>query len=151
MPSTSTSYYYTLLSLAAVGTLLLCSFQVYNNQVREASETMALKRALEAIAAEGCELLSLTTSTNSSAQTILHLPDRIGERRYWVRLRSDSSRVWVEGGFGEEWEGEAECRVYLPPGISASGSYAGEEGALKLRCYVSGASLYLEMGVEKGG
>ncbi len=87
MPSTSTSYYYTLLSLAAVGTLLLCSFQIYDSQVRGASETVALKRVLETVATEGCELLSLTSSTNSSAQVLLHLPDRIGERRYWVRLR----------------------------------------------------------------
>jgi len=151
MPSTSTSYYYTLLSLAAVGTLLLCSFQVYDSQVRGASETVALKRVLETVAVEGCELLSLTSSANSSAQVLIHLPDRIGERRYWVRLRSDASRVWVEGGFGEEWDGEPECRVYLPSGVSVSGSYAGEEGTLKLRCYASGATLHLEMSVEKGG
>lgn len=151
MPSVSINYYYTLLSLAAVGTLLLGSFQVYDDQIRGASETTALIRVLESVAAEGCELLSLTSATNSSAQLLIQLPNRIGEKLYWMRVRSDLVGVWLEGGFGEEWSEEPECRVYLPQGISASGSYAGGDGALRLRCYMAGLVLHLELSVQRGG
>lgn len=151
MPSVSTNYYYTLLSLAVIGTLLLCSFQVYDNQIRGASETTALMRVLEDVAGEGCELLSLVSATSSSTQIILHLPDRIGERFYWMRLRSSPVGVWLEGGFGDEWTGEPGCRVYLPPSISASGTYRGGEGALKLRCYLIESTLCLELSIKRGG
>ncbi|MFB0543169.1 MAG: hypothetical protein ACETVR_00150 [Candidatus Bathyarchaeia archaeon] len=151
MPSVPTNYYYTLLSLAAVGTLLLCSFQVYDDQIRGASEAAALMRVLESVAAEGCELLSLVSATNSSAQLFIQLPSRIGERLYWMRLRSAPAGAWLEGGFGEEWSGEPECRVYLPKGISASGSYAGGEGTLRLRCYVAGSNLHLELSAQREG
>ena len=151
MPSVPTNYCYTLLSLAAVGTLLLCSFQVYDQQIRGVSETTALIRVLESVTAEGCELLSLTSATNSSTQLLMHLPERIGERLYWVRLQSGSSGAWLEGGFGEEWSGEPECRFYLPQGISASGTYAGGEGTLRLLCYMSGATPHLELNAKRGG
>jgi hypothetical protein len=151
MPSVPTNYCYTLLSLAAVGTLLLCSFQVYDQQIKEVSETTALMKVLESVAAEGCELLSLASATNSSTQLLIHLPERIGDRLYWVRLQSSSSGTWLEGGFREEQSGEPERRFYLPQGISASGTYAGEDGTLRLLCYMSGATPHLELSVKRGG
>jgi len=151
MSAVSTNYYYTLFSLLFVGMILVGSFQVYNHQIQGVSETKALTKVLESIAAEGCELLSLVSATNSSAQLLLHVPDRIGEKLFWVRLRSSASGAWLEGGFGDEWSEEPECHVHLPKGVSASGTYAGEEGTLKLICHIEGSTLYLEMSAQKGG
>ncbi len=146
MPSQATSYFYTLVAMGAVALMLTNAFEIQASSLKSESERRELGRLLETVASEGTELVALTQATGATTKVCVRFPTMIGTKHYWVRLKSEGSGAWVEGGFGEPWVGEPRFRVELPVGISASGTYRGGYGTLSLTCELQGSGMVLTLG-----
>jgi hypothetical protein len=137
--SITPSYVYTFAALTAVSTIILYSFTTYTTNLRILPEIKQLRNLLNYVVAKGNELITLAITNNSTTQVYLRMPTSIGDRKYWVRFRNDSSNAWIEGGLGEiPDETKANLSVYLPQKTSVSGSYVGGYGPAVLECYLNG-------------
>ena len=136
MPSITPSYLYTLIALIAVSSLLVFSFMAYADAIRVSSEVKQLKNLMSYVATKSTELLTLTLATNATLEAFLQMPEAVGNKYYWLQLRNDSAKAWLEGGFGNMPTEGAELRIYLPKEASAQGYYIGGYGAVYLECHV---------------
>jgi len=136
LPSITPSYLYTFVALIAVSSLLVFSFMAYADALRVTTEFKQLKNLMDYVSAKSTELLTLTLTTNATAEASLQMPAVVGNKQYWLQLRNDSTRAWLEGGFGNTPIEGTELRVYLPKEASATGYYVGGYGAARLRCYL---------------
>jgi len=146
MPSQATNYFYTLIAMGAVAFMLTNAFQGHARGVEVLADGRALRAVLEQVASECTEMVAFTEATGASSRISLGTPTMIGDRYYWVRLSSDSSGAWVEGGFGEPWEGATNYRVELPWNVSASGTFRGGYGTLALGCSLVDSEPALTLG-----
>ena len=146
MPSQATNYFYTLVAMGFVALMVTNAFGAHVRGIKAASERQELSRLVEAVASEATELVALTEATGATSKVCMRLPVTIGYRNYWIRLRSDSSGAWAEGGFGDPWAGDPDLRVELPWYVSASGTYKGGYGTLALNCTVQGSGIALALG-----
>jgi hypothetical protein len=106
----------------------------YANTLRFSSEVRQLKNLMDYVAAETTELVTLTSTTNATARIYLQMPFAIGDKQYWLQLRNDSGKAWLEGGFGKSPLEGAELQVHLPKGVWAMGYYVAGYGAPQLEC-----------------
>ena len=150
LPSTVPSHIYTMIALAVVGALLVATVNSYTGTLRGTSEIEQLRNLLSQVAAKGSELITLTASTNSTAETLVQLPASIGTQQYWIRARNDASNSWVEGALGRLIEEEAPNKVYLPKGITARGHFVSGYGSAILEAYMNGSIPYLNL-FSQGG
>jgi hypothetical protein len=134
MPAITPGYLYTFFAIIAVSGILLVSFMNYANALRFSSEVGKLKDLMDSIAAKATELISLTKATNATTEAYIQTPATIGDRQYWLMLRNDSSKVWLEGGLGNTPREGAGVRVYLPSMALAYGCYVSGYGAVLLKC-----------------
>lgn len=146
MPSQATNYFYTLVAMGVISLMLTNAFENQVGALETVAEKKELRRIMEAVAAEGTELVGITESTGATVKVSLEAPTTIGNRQYWVRLGSDGSRAWVEGGFGEPWTGTLLSESYLPWNVTASGTYRGGYGSLALNCTDLGSGPVLTLG-----
>lgn len=146
MPSQATNYFHTILAMGAVALLTTYSVQTHANNLRMTAENGRLEKFIETVASEATELMALVKSTNSSFVVRLHTPTLIGTKRYWIRLASEESKVWIEGALGNPRIGMPDLRVFLPLNASTSGTYQGENGTLLLNCSIQGSTLQLTLG-----
>jgi len=137
MPAITPSYLYTFFAIIAVSGILLVSFMNYANAIRFSSEMGKLKDLMDSVAAKATELISLTKATNATTEAYIQAPAAIGDRQYWLMLRNDSSKVWLEGGMGNTPKEGAGMRVYLPSMALAYGCYVSGYGAIRLKCSVN--------------
>jgi len=144
MPSIIPCYVYTLFALSIVGTLLICTFSAFAVSVKQDVEVEQLTNLLEYVAAESCELISACSSNNATVTARLMLPLRVGEKSYWIQLRSNSSGAWVEGGFGDS-PVQTSLVFSLPGVVTASGLFTGDYGYAELSCQVQGAVILLNL------
>ncbi len=150
LPSTIPSHIYTMVALAAVGTLLVVTVNSYTITLRTTSETEQLKNLLNQVAARGNELLTITVATNSSTRVYLQLPATIGYQQYWIRASNDSSATWIQGALGQITENSVENSVFLPQGTAASGFFVGGYGPAVLESYMNGSSPQLNLASSGG-
>jgi hypothetical protein len=151
MPSQATNYFYTLVAMGVISLMLTNAFEGQVGVLESTAEKKELRRLMEVVAAEGTELTSITEATGATVKVCIDAPTTIGSRQYWVRLRSDGSRAWVEGGFGEPWTGTLISEAYLPWNVSASGTYRGGYGTLSLNSTDQGSGPVLVMGRWEDG
>ena len=151
MPSQATNYFYTLVAMGVISLMLTNAFEGQVGALEGVAEKKELRRLMEAVAAEGTELASITEATGATVKVNIETPTSLGNRQYWVRLESDGSRAWVEGGFGEPWTGTLLSETYLPWNVSASGTYRGGYGTLSLNCTDQGSGPVLVMGRWEDG
>jgi len=142
VPAITPAHLYTFFAMIAVCSLLIFSFTAYANALRLTSERVQLKNLMNQLAAKCTELLTLASSANASAEAYLEMPVAIGEKQYWLQLRSISSKAWIEGGLGARHIEEAELQVCFPSEAEASGYYLSGYGSASLKCY-------LENGIPK--
>lgn len=142
MPSTLSGHVYTMLASALIGALLVASINSYSASLKTASEIQKLQNLVTQVAAKGTQILSLTTTTNSSVQVFVQMPATIGYQQYWLRVRNDSSSAWIEGSFDQK---TALNRAFLPKGTSASGIFVGGYGPAVLRSYMNGSTPQLDL------
>ena len=140
MPSISTTFFYSLLTMMIVGTILTASFAAYVNLLRGASEVNQLREVLAKVATRAEEVLATVIEHNATVSAVIQLPPKIGDRDYWIRFVNDSSKAWVEAAFGRTpRSGDQEDRVYLPRGISASGTFEGRYSRALISCSLNGS------------
>jgi len=151
MPSQATNYFYTLVAMGVVSLMLTNAFEGQVGALESTAEKKELRRLMEAVAAEGTELVSITEATGATIKVSIQTPTKIGNRQYWVRLGSDGFKAWVEGGFGDPWTGTLLREAYLPWNVSASGTYRGGYGTLSLNCTDLGSGPVLVMGRWEDG
>jgi hypothetical protein len=106
----------------------------YAEALRASSETTQLKNLMNSVAAKSTELLTLTLATNATSEAFLPMPTSIGNKQYWLRLRNDSAKAWLEGGVGYVPTEETRLHIYLQKEASAEGCYVGGYGAAHLKC-----------------
>lgn len=150
MVSIAASHLYMFLAFVTIGALLISTFNSYSTILRSVPEQEQLKNLLERIVSEGNELLTLTLITNSNESLFLDLPSKIGYNQYWMRIRNDSAKAWVEGCFGQIWNGKSAHKVTFPCQFSASGCFLSGYGVAKLECYLNNSVPQLCLS-SKGG
>lgn len=136
MPSITPSYLYTLIALIAVCSLLVFSFMAYADAIRTSLEVKQLKNLMSHVAAKSTELLTLTLTTNATAEAFIQMPEVLGNKHYWLQFHNDSLKAWLQGGFGDMPTEDADLCIYLPKEASAQGYYIGGYGAAYLKCHV---------------
>ncbi len=139
MPSVVTSYIYTFVALVAVSALLIFSVNSYSYTLRAESEQNQLQSILTGVAAKANEILTLVETTNASLTVNLNMPTTIGDEYYWLRLRNDSSKAWVEGALGEYHEDAVGLQVFVPNHVVMSGYFISAKGIATLRGIVNGS------------
>ena len=145
MPVLATGYIYAFVALLTVSSILISSFSAYAATLRTIPEIEQLRNVLEHVATKGYELAALTAKTNSTSQAVLRLPSAIGAKQYWIGLRGDLSKTWVEGALGPIRRGNVNNRVYLPNPISAIGNYSSSRGPAVLECRMNGSTIILDL------
>jgi hypothetical protein len=147
VPSIIPSYFYTFFALSIVGTMLICTFTAFSVSVKQDIEIEQFKNLLEHVAAESCELISTTTTNNSTVTVRVPMPCRLGEKRYWIQFRNDSSRAWIEGGWGNT-PVQASLTIFLPGTVAASGLYNSGYGFVEIECQIQGTAVCLNLSEE---
>ena len=137
MPAITPSYLYTFFAIIAVSSILLVSFIDYASAIRTSSEMGRLKDLMDSVAAKATQLISLSRATNATAEAFIQAPAAIGDRQYWLMIRNDSSKVWLEGGLGNTPTEGAGIRVYLPGMALAYGYFVSGYGAICLKCSIN--------------
>ena len=144
MPSIIPGYVYSLFAALIVGTIIVggCSAVMLN--VKNKAENQQLKNINSYIATESLTLISQTTSSNRNSTQYLQIPNDIGARQYWVRITNDSSRAWIESGFGTTIiPGQPD--MYIPAKISATGTYVSNSGRAFLICQIENQTAVLTL------
>ncbi len=145
MPTLAPSYIYAFFALVTVSSILISSYAAYTTTLRTIPEIEQLKNLLNHVASKGYELTALTAATNSTLEATLQLPTAIGNKQYWIRLRNEGSKAWVEGALGTIHAGNVTNRVYLPKTIVAMGNYSSGYGPVLLESYLDGATITLSL------
>ncbi len=145
MPAIAPSYIYAFFALVAVSSILIFSFSAYASTLRTIPEREQLENLLNHVASKGYELITLVTTTNSTSEVVLQLPSAIGNKQYWIRLRNEPSKAWVEGALGSIHGGNVTNRVYLPKTVSVFGDYSSGFGPAVLECYINGSTVNLRL------
>jgi hypothetical protein len=145
VPPIAPSYIYAFFAVIAVSGILISTFASYATTLRVIPEMEQLENLLNHVASEGCELITLAAGTNSTAEAVLKLPSAIGNKQYWIRLRNESSKAWVEGALGPIHQGNVTNRLYLPKAVSALGNYSSGYGPAVLECSVNGPAITLHL------
>jgi hypothetical protein len=138
LPSIIPSYIYTLFASIIVGSLIVCTCGLSTLNMRHEAEEQQLSNIAEYVATKSLELISYAITDNLTSTLSLNVPSLIGNQIYWIQLANDSSKTWVEVGFGATAT-SSEQRAYVPLAVSASGSFISSSGVAFLECY-SGAS-----------
>jgi hypothetical protein len=144
------SYIYTLVALTFISALLIYSLTSYTATLRNTSETEQLKNIMTRIATKANELLTLVTATNSSVRASILLPSFIGNQQYWIQLRNDSTRAWLEGSLGQTVGGGEVYQVSLPPKTATSGHFISGHVFAVLECHVNGSIPQLKLASSGG-
>jgi len=145
LPVITPSYLYTFVALVLVSTLLVFTFMAYTDTLRISSEARRMKNLMDHMAFKSTELLTITLATNASVEDYVQMPTTIGSKQYWLLLRNDSARAWLEGGFGDIVASGADLKVYIPAEGAATGLFVGGHGAAHIRCYVANSVLHLQL------
>jgi hypothetical protein len=117
----------------------------YADALRVSSEVQQLRNLMTYVAAKSSDLLTLASTTNGTAKFTLQMPSTIGTKQYWLRLRNSSENAWLEGGLGNLPVEETELLIYLPKEALATGYYVGGYGAARLKCYLTGGVLEIQL------
>lgn len=145
MPLITPSYLYTFVALLAVSSLLVFSFMAYSGNIRFSAEARQLRNLTSIVAIKSTELLTLTSTTNASAEAYVEMPASIGSQQYWIKLQNNSGKAWLESGFGSVPTEESDLRVYLPNEVFATGHYAAGHGPAKLVCHTFDNVPYIQL------
>jgi len=127
-----------------VGAMLTVAFSISALSIKQEAEEQQLRSLAEYFATESCELATMTTADNSTANLNLDVPSFVGNQRYWVQLGNDSSSAWVEIGYGTIPHATMR-QVLIPTKVSASGTYISGSGPAILQCYRQETAICLNL------
>ncbi|MFB3890227.1 MAG: hypothetical protein ACE14S_12115 [Candidatus Bathyarchaeia archaeon] len=144
MPSIIPSYIYTLFASIMVGTIVISVCGLSVSGVKHEAEKQHLSRLAEYVAMECTELTSQAPSGNQTFTLYLDLPDLVGNQRFWMRAENDSSRAWIEAGFGAVLLSSG-LRVYVPVDGAFSGSFVSGSGVVFVSCQSDASGLHITL------
>ena len=144
MPSIIPSYIYTLFASIIVGTIVISACGLSTVNVKHEAEKQQLSNIAEYVATESLELVSRAAAENLTSTIHLNVPQLIGNQRYWIKVANDSSKTWVEVGFGTTAI-SSEQLAYIPSEIVASGNYTSGSGAAVLECVSDSSGVHLTL------
>jgi hypothetical protein len=144
MPSIIPSYIYTIFASLIVGTLIIGMCALATSNIRQEAEKQQLSNIEEYVAAKSLELASNALANNLTSTVSLDLPNLIGNKIYWIRIANDSSKTWVEAGFGKIVV-RSEQKTEIPLEAFASGTHISSSRSASLHCYTDNQSIHLEI------
>ena len=147
MPSIIPSYIYTLFASIIVSTIVISACGISTANLKAEAEKQQLSNIADYVATESLELISHVTAENVTSKLHLNVPHLIGNQRYWIKMSNDSTRTWVEVGFGMI-AGSSDQRTFVPSEAATSGTYTSGSGTAILQCFPdsSGVKLILSGG-----
>jgi len=77
-------------------------------------------------------------------KTTLDIPPLIGNQRYWIQIQNDSSKAWVEAGFGDRALSNDQ-KAPIPCDIACTGIYISGSGLAQLEYLSNQTVLYLNI------
>ena len=122
MPSIIPSYVYTLFASIIIGTLIISMVGLSVANVKREAEEQQLSSIAEYVSVKSMQLTSQAPADNLTSTTRLDVPSLVGNQRYWIQIQNDSSRAWVEVGFGNVVM-SSDQRAYIPSELATSGTY----------------------------
>lgn len=137
--------------MIAVSSLLIFSFMAYANALRVSSEAVQLKNLMNNVAAKCTELSTITLTTGAMTEVYIEMPTTIGDKQYWLQLRNDSAKTWLDGGLGNIPMNEADMQIYLPKEANASGYYIASYGSVCLKCHLDNGVLQIQLASSSEG
>jgi hypothetical protein len=138
------SYVYTLFASLIVGSILICACALSTLNLENEAAQQQLSNIAEYVATESLELTSHAKADNLTATLSLTLPTSIRDQRYWIQIKNDTVRTWVEVGLGTS-PTNSQQRTYIPADIAASGTYVSGLRVATLECTSDGSSVYLSL------
>jgi hypothetical protein len=144
LPSIIPSYVYTLFACIIVGTILIYASSLSSINVENEANLQELKNIAEYVATTSFELVSSSKTNNLTANLMLNIPTAVGDQRYWIQLENDSSRSWVNVGFGTIPQPGGQ-QAYIPSEVAALGDYISGAGIPVLRFYNNGSTPCLDL------
>ncbi|MEM2099225.1 MAG: hypothetical protein QXU99_05745 [Candidatus Bathyarchaeia archaeon] len=144
LPSIIPSYVYTLFASLIVGTILICACGVSAANLKQEADKQQLLNISEYIATKSLELILHATNYNVTSNLQLNIPTLAGTQRYWIQLANDSTRAWVETGFGTTLNPNT-YRIYIPAEVTAEGTYLSDFGVAALECHTVDGTIYLKL------
>jgi hypothetical protein len=138
------SYVYTLFASLIVGSIVICACGLSTLNLKNEAAQQQLSNIAEYVATESLELTSHAQADNLTATLSLTLPTSVGDQRYWIQIKNDTSRTWVEVGLGTT-PLTSQQRTYIPADVSASGTYVSGLGVATLECTSDSSGVYLAL------
>ena len=114
--------------------------------VKNEAENQQLANVDEYVAAQSLSLITHVTENGQNTTQFLDLPSQIGNQEYSISIANDSSRAWVESGFGPVVQSQPQ--IYIPAEISASGTFVSGWGRAFLQCYYQNQTVSLTLTSE---
>lgn len=148
MPSIIPSYIYALFASILVGAIVICACGLSTLNVRHIAEKQQLVNVAEYVATQSNELTLHAIRDNTNSTVYLNVPYAIGNQKYWIQIANDSSKAWVETGFGAA-QNYSEQRACIPSEVSASGVYTSFSGTAILECRTDSLGVHLKIYGEK--
>ena len=112
--------------------------------VKSESEGQQLSNIAEYVAVKSLQLASSGQADNLTSTASLDIPSLIGNQRYWIRIQNDSTRAWVEVGFGNTVLSSDKV-AYIPVELAASGTYISGSAIPHLQYHSEGTSAQLTL------
>jgi hypothetical protein len=144
LPSIIPAYVYTLFAALIVGSIVICACGLSTLSVKNEAAQQQLSNIAEYVATGSLELTSHAKADNLTTTLSLTVPSSVGDQRYWIQIKNDSSKAWVEVGFGTT-PTVSEQRTYIPAEVVASGTYTSGLGPATLECYSGNSNVYLTL------
>jgi hypothetical protein len=138
------SYVYTLFASLIVGSIVICACTLSTLNLKNEATQQQLSNIAEYVATESLELTSHAKADNLTATLSLTLPTSLGDQRYWIQIKNDTARTWVEVGLGTT-PVASQQRTYIPADATASGTYVSGLGVATLECTSDGSEVYLTL------
>ncbi len=138
------SYVYTLFASLIVGSIVICACTLQTLNLKNEAAQQQLSNIAEYVATESLELTSHAEADNLTATVSLTLPSSVGDQRYWIQIKNDTARTWIEVGLGTT-PMTSQQRTYIPADIAASGTYLSGFGPATLECTSDGSSVTLSL------
>ena len=123
----------------------------YASTVRFSSEIKRLKSLMDHLAARISELLTLAATANATTEEFVQMPTSIGDSHYWLELRNDSRRAWLNGSLGDTPLDRSTLQISLPGEAEATGHYLSGHGAARLTCHASSGVTQIQLASSSEG
>jgi hypothetical protein len=122
-----------LFAALVVGTIIIAACSVQTLGIKNEALNQQLTNISEYVATQSLTLLSQSNENTYTTTQYLEIPSHIGNQIFWIKIANDSSRAWIESGFGTNAT-TSQPRVYIPASVAASGTFISGSGRALIEC-----------------